>query len=178
MTSHLNSHRTTVIKPEMLSGVQNGNGTSHDKYNIRGIAQTEKMKFSCKVYTLMKLTRRWTYFALRYCYMSISIIWTDLPCVGLAGVASPETGGAAARSTGAGGIATGATGAGGAVTGATGTGGVYTGATVTGATGAGGAVTGATGAGATVSEGTVAGGVVTGLIGARATVSGTPVQEH
>ena len=39
MTSHLNSHRTTDIRPEMLSGVQTGNGTlQHDKYNIRGIA--------------------------------------------------------------------------------------------------------------------------------------------
>ena len=38
MTSHLNSPRTTDIKPEMLSGVQTGNGTPHDKYNIRGIA--------------------------------------------------------------------------------------------------------------------------------------------
>ena len=38
MTSHLNSHRTTDIKPEMLSGVQTGNGTPHDKYKIRGIA--------------------------------------------------------------------------------------------------------------------------------------------
>ena len=27
MTSHLNSHRTTDIKPEMLSGVKTGNGT-------------------------------------------------------------------------------------------------------------------------------------------------------
>ena len=38
MTSHFNSHRTTDIKPEMLSGVQNGNETPHDKYNILGIA--------------------------------------------------------------------------------------------------------------------------------------------
>ena len=38
MTSHLHSHRTTDIKPEMLSGVQNGNGSPDDKYNIRGIA--------------------------------------------------------------------------------------------------------------------------------------------
>ena len=38
MTSHRNSHTTTDIKPEMLSGVQTGNGTPHDKYNIRGIA--------------------------------------------------------------------------------------------------------------------------------------------
>ena len=53
MTSHLNSHRTTDIKPEMLPGVQTGNGTPHDKYNIRGIAHTlriqiEKTTFSCK----------------------------------------------------------------------------------------------------------------------------------
>ena len=38
MTSHLDSHRTTDIKPEMLSGVQTGNGTPHDKYNICSIA--------------------------------------------------------------------------------------------------------------------------------------------
>ena len=38
MTFHLNNHRTTDIKPEMLSGVQNGNGTPHDKYNVRDIA--------------------------------------------------------------------------------------------------------------------------------------------
>ena len=37
-TSHLNSRRTTGIKPEMLSGVQTGNGTPHDIYNIHGIA--------------------------------------------------------------------------------------------------------------------------------------------
>ena len=33
MTSHLNSHQTTDIKLEMLSGVQTGNGTPHGKYN-------------------------------------------------------------------------------------------------------------------------------------------------
>ena len=38
MTSHLDSHKTTDIKPEMLSGVQTGNGTPHGKYNIHGIA--------------------------------------------------------------------------------------------------------------------------------------------
>ena len=38
MTSHLNSHRTTEIKPEMLSGVQTRNETPDDKYNIRSIA--------------------------------------------------------------------------------------------------------------------------------------------
>ena len=38
MTSHLDSHGTTDIKPEMLSGVQTGNGIQHVEYNIRGIA--------------------------------------------------------------------------------------------------------------------------------------------
>ena len=38
LSSSLDSHGTTDIKPEMSSGVQTGNGTSHDKYNIRGIA--------------------------------------------------------------------------------------------------------------------------------------------
>ena len=38
MTSHLDSHTTTDIKPDMLSGVQTGNGISHDRYDIRGIA--------------------------------------------------------------------------------------------------------------------------------------------
>ena len=38
MTAPLNSHGTTDIKPEMLSGVQTRNGTPHDKFNIRGIA--------------------------------------------------------------------------------------------------------------------------------------------
>ena len=38
MTSHLNSHWTTDIKPEMLSGVQAGSETPHDKYNLRSIA--------------------------------------------------------------------------------------------------------------------------------------------
>ena len=80
MTSHLNSQRTTDIKPEMLSGVQNGNGTPHDKYNIRGIAHVrtnrkddifmqrqlvqnftfilERGQGTC---SLTKHTRRWAY---------------------------------------------------------------------------------------------------------------------
>ena len=32
--SNWNSHGTTDIKLEMLSGVQTGNGTPHDKYNV------------------------------------------------------------------------------------------------------------------------------------------------
>ena len=52
MTFHLDSHMTTDIIPEMLSGVQTGNGTPHDKYKRYSAlpmhAQTEKTTFSCK----------------------------------------------------------------------------------------------------------------------------------
>ena len=65
MTSHLNSHRKTDIKPEMLSGVQTGNETH--MINIICAAfpmykQTEKTSFSCKDdSTLTKHTGCWTY---------------------------------------------------------------------------------------------------------------------
>ena len=36
--SHLDSHTTTDVKPDMLLGVQTGNGIPDDKYDIRGIA--------------------------------------------------------------------------------------------------------------------------------------------
>ena len=38
MTSHFDSRRTTDVKPDMLSGVQPGNGIPHERYNICGIA--------------------------------------------------------------------------------------------------------------------------------------------
>ena len=38
MTSHLDSHRITDIKPEKISGVQTGNGIQQDGYNICGTA--------------------------------------------------------------------------------------------------------------------------------------------
>ena len=38
MTSHLDSHTTTDVKPDMLSGFQTGNGIPHDRFKIRGIA--------------------------------------------------------------------------------------------------------------------------------------------
>ena len=38
MTSYLDSHTTTDVKPEMLSSVQTRNGIPHDKYNICGTA--------------------------------------------------------------------------------------------------------------------------------------------
>ena len=36
MTSHLDSHMTTDVKPDMLSGVQTGKGIPHDRFDIRG----------------------------------------------------------------------------------------------------------------------------------------------
>ena len=38
MTSQLDSHTTTDVKLEMLSGVQTGNRIPHDQYNVRDIA--------------------------------------------------------------------------------------------------------------------------------------------
>ena len=38
MTSHLESHGTTDIKPETLSAVQTRNGIQHVEYDIHGIA--------------------------------------------------------------------------------------------------------------------------------------------
>ena len=34
MTSYLDSQTTTDVKPEMITGVQTGNGIPHDKYTI------------------------------------------------------------------------------------------------------------------------------------------------
>ena len=51
MTSHLDSHTTTDVKPDMLLGVQSGKGIPHDRYSIRGISmclQTEKTTFTYK----------------------------------------------------------------------------------------------------------------------------------
>ena len=38
MTSDLDSHTTTGVKPDMLSGVLTGNGIPLDRYNLRDIA--------------------------------------------------------------------------------------------------------------------------------------------
>ena len=40
MASHRGSHTTTDVNPEMIPCVQPGNGTPHDKYNLRSIAHT------------------------------------------------------------------------------------------------------------------------------------------
>ena len=85
MTSHLDNHTTTDVKPDMLSGVQTGNGIPHDRYKIRGIAHertnrkdniflqrrrakrlTDTLEWGKGTCTLPKHTRRWTYSALRY----------------------------------------------------------------------------------------------------------------
>ena len=80
MTSHLNSHGTTDIEPEMLSVVQTGNGTQYYKYDLRGIALactnrkgdifmqrqlvqnfTFILEWGQGTCSLTKHTRRWTY---------------------------------------------------------------------------------------------------------------------
>ena len=86
MTSHGDSHTKTDVKPEMISGVQTGNGTPHDKYDIRCIAHASTSRidnifkqrrqvhsFTYNILgwgqgtcTLTKDTRRWTNSALRY----------------------------------------------------------------------------------------------------------------
>ena len=60
MTSHFNSHRTTDIKPEMLSGVQTGNGTPHDKYNIRGNAHA-RTKRKDDIFKQRRLVQNFTF---------------------------------------------------------------------------------------------------------------------
>ena len=94
MTSHLDSHRTTDIKPEMLSGVQTEMELHMIKYNIHGMAHARQnikedifmqrrilQSFTyifkwrpgiMNVYIgVAKHTRRWTYFALQYFFLSI-----------------------------------------------------------------------------------------------------------
>ena len=44
MTSHLGSHGTNDMKPEMLPGVQTGNGIQHVEYNIRGFAHVHEYR--------------------------------------------------------------------------------------------------------------------------------------
>ena len=96
MTSHLNSHRTTDIKPEMLSGVQTGNGTPHDKYNIRGIAYARTnrkddifmqrrivqnftfiLEWGPGTWSLAKHTQRWTYLA--SCLVRFAVFFSGHP---------------------------------------------------------------------------------------------------
>ena len=96
MTSHLDSHRTTDIKQEMLSGVRTGNSTPYDKYNICGIAHVCKnrkdnifmqrrllqsftyiLEWGWGTCTLTKHTRHWTYSALLHFFLKI-VAWHDI----------------------------------------------------------------------------------------------------
>ena len=80
MPSHLDSHNTFYIKPEMLSGVQTINGSPHDKYDKRGIAHARTnrkddifmqrrlvqnftfiLEWGQGTCSLTKQTRRWAY---------------------------------------------------------------------------------------------------------------------
>ena len=93
MTSYLDSQRTTDIKPEMLSGVQTGNGTPHDKYDIRGIAHartnrkddifmqrrlvqnfTFMLELGQETCSLTKHTWRWIYSALWYFFPACCLV--------------------------------------------------------------------------------------------------------
>ena len=39
MTSPRDSHTTTDVKPEMILGIETGNGIQRNKYDVRDIAQ-------------------------------------------------------------------------------------------------------------------------------------------
>ena len=85
MTFHLDSHTTTDVKPDMLSGFQPGNGIPHDTYDVCGIAHartnrkddifmqrrlvqnfTYKMEWGQGTCILAKRTWRWTNSASRH----------------------------------------------------------------------------------------------------------------
>ena len=57
MTSHLDSHTATDVKPDMLSGVQTGNGIPHDQYNICGIAHVKYLMLNIKLGFVLFLIR-------------------------------------------------------------------------------------------------------------------------
>ena len=44
MTSHHDIYTTTDVKPEMIPGIQTGNGIPHDKCNLHGIAHARTNK--------------------------------------------------------------------------------------------------------------------------------------
>ena len=81
MTSHPDSHITTDVKPEMLSGVQTENGIPFDKYDICGTVHACTNRKD-DIFTLTKHTRRWTYSTLRYFSSNIfkTFLSTTVPC--------------------------------------------------------------------------------------------------
>ena len=60
MTFHLDSHGTTDIKQEMLTGVRTGNGTPHDEYNKRGIAHVRTNRKD-DIFMQRRLVQSFTY---------------------------------------------------------------------------------------------------------------------
>ena len=44
MTSHHDIYTTTDVKPEMIPGIQTGNGIPNDKCNLRGISHARSNK--------------------------------------------------------------------------------------------------------------------------------------
>ena len=89
MTSHLNSHGTTDIKTEMLSGDQTGNGTPHYKCNIRGNANLrtsrkddifmQRRLYINEAHTALDIFR----FAVFFLAFSLWMFWTVESCPGI-----------------------------------------------------------------------------------------------
>ena len=69
MTSKLD-HRTTDVKPAMLSGVKTGNGIHHDDYSIRGIAHVQTYRKD-NIFMQRKVTQRFIsyYSILFFCFI-------------------------------------------------------------------------------------------------------------
>ena len=60
MTSHLDSHGPTDIKPEMLSGVQTGNEIQHNEYNTCSIAHVHACRKN-NIFMQRQLMQSFTY---------------------------------------------------------------------------------------------------------------------
>ena len=60
MTSHLDSHGTTDVILDMLSGVQTGNGIQHDKYNLHGIVHVHVYRKE-DIFMRRQLSKSFTY---------------------------------------------------------------------------------------------------------------------
>ena len=79
MTSHLDSHRTTDIKPDLLSGVQTGNGSPNDTYDIRGTARVRtNRKYNIFMQRQMQIDKAHT--AL-YIFHFAAFLFFTAPCM-------------------------------------------------------------------------------------------------
>ena len=61
---------TTDVKPDMLSGVQTGNGILHDRYNIRGIARARTNRKG-DMFMQRKLVQNFTFISQSIAYWTI-----------------------------------------------------------------------------------------------------------